>query len=96
MSEQRGTLTFEHLLQSLGGYGLLTTRPRMSDDKIGELIENLKEEAGEGKNYDAVSELCNFLSISTEHSLSASKINELVPHLARLLQNNHNYELACM
>jgi E3 ubiquitin-protein ligase TRIP12 len=96
MSEQRNTIAFEHLLQSLGGYGLLTTRPRISDDEIDVLIENLKQEAGEGKNYDAVSELCNFLSISTEHSLNTSKINELVPHLARLLQNNHNYELALL
>ena len=70
---------------------------RLSNNKITQLLQQLSPEAGMGNNYDAASELCHFLSMSNEQTLSqVGRIGELVPPLVRLMQSDENYDLARM
>ncbi|KAI5073229.1 hypothetical protein GOP47_0011242 [Adiantum capillus-veneris] len=83
------------LLRKLGA-GLDDLLPSSSphqSSKLKRILSGLKADGEEGRQLEALSQLCELLSIGTEESLSSFSVDSFVPVLVGLLNHEYNPDM---
>lgn len=84
------------LLRKLGA-GLddlmLSGSPVLSSSRLKNILQGLRAEGEEGRQLEALSSLCELLSIGTEDSLSSFSVDAFVPVLVNLLNCEYNSDI---
>lgn len=83
------------LLRKLGA-GLDDLLPSSSphqSSKLKRILSGLKADGEEGRQLEALSQLCELLSIGTEESLSSFTVDSFVPVLVGLLNHEYNPDM---
>lgn len=70
--------------------------PSLSKTRLNTLLEGLKAEGNEDIQLQCIMELCDFLSVGTEDSMSNFPIDGFVPPLVNLLKLEHNPDIMLM
>ncbi|KAL9642693.1 hypothetical protein ABK040_009772 [Willaertia magna] len=83
--------SLENIIQSYG-YGI-SRGQGIEQERIETILEGLKDDSNDIRQLDAVSELCNLVSVSNESTLSRMQVDKFVPPLLDLLQRMENYDL---
>jgi len=77
---------------NFGGYGFGS---RLSKQRVDEILKALKSD-NEMIQLEAVTELCNFFSVSTQDSVQSARVELFIPHLVTLLRKFDNVQLSLM
>ncbi|KAH7446550.1 hypothetical protein KP509_01G061600 [Ceratopteris richardii] len=83
------------LLRKLGAGldDLLPTPSPHQSSKLKRILSGLKADGEEGRQLEALSQLCELLSIGTEESLSSFSVDSFVPVLVGLLNHEYNADM---
>ncbi|XP_024534679.1 E3 ubiquitin-protein ligase UPL3 [Selaginella moellendorffii] len=69
---------------------LPSSTPAHQSSRLKRILSGLKAEGEEGRQLEALSQLCELLSIGTEESLSSFSVDSFVPVLVSLLNHEYN------
>mmetsp|Transcript_34349 Transcript_34349/g.65613 ORF Transcript_34349/g.65613 Transcript_34349/m.65613 type:complete len:1886 (+) Transcript_34349:253-5910(+) len=93
----RGGMTssaLQGLLRKLGaGLDDLVPNASMAHSRLKHILQGLRAEGEEGRQIEALTNLCELLSIATEESLATFSVDSFVPALVGLLNAEHNPDL---
>jgi E3 ubiquitin-protein ligase TRIP12 len=65
----------------------------LSKTQLQALLEDLKSDGDESRQFAALMELCNFVSVASEEALSSSRLEHFAAPLIKLLDMEHNPQM---
>lgn len=66
---------------------------QIAKQRVDEILKALKSD-NEMIQLEAVTELCNFFSVSTQDSVQSARVELFIPHLVTLLRKFDNVQLS--
>ena len=72
-------------------YLVSSSVPSSHQSRLKRILSGLRAEREEGRQLEALSQLCDLLSIGTEESLSSISVDSFVPVLVGLLNNEYKF-----
>jgi hypothetical protein len=64
--------------------------------RLNSLLQGIKSEGNEAVQLQCLMELCDFLSIGTEDTMSNFAVDQFVPAITNLLNFEHNPDMMCI
>ncbi|EFC48988.1 HECTc domain-containing protein [Naegleria gruberi] len=87
-----GGLTLENIIQNYGNQ--FVRGGNLPPERMEEILQGLKDYCDPTKQFDAVSDLCNIVSISNEQALSRMGVDRFIPELLNIMANSDDrYDL---
>jgi len=84
---------YQTILRRLSGMNDFTSQHSMGREKMDTLLAGLGENADESQQLTCLTELCNFLSIGTEDTVSGFRSDAFAPLLVQCMRKEHNIDI---
>ncbi|KAF8083082.1 hypothetical protein N665_0792s0011 [Sinapis alba] len=94
MSSSSASNAFQGFLRKLGaGLDDLLPSSHLDGGRMKKILSGLRSQGEEGKQVEALTQLCDILSIATEDSLTTFSVDSFVPLLISLLNHESNPDI---